>query len=149
MDAPAGSMAQGGAKASSFRARISVRRHSSSRAPGQGKARNRANASRRRSTSHAGSSRPLRKRSKASSVKPPAVGVRVVPDALLMFADLIQWLSGSIRLIDLIGLVRLAGVVFQEVLIGDLGERLVVQRRPHLSLREGYRLGVGPLIRIV
>ena len=59
MASAAGSPAAGGAKASSFSARISVRRHSSSRALGQGNAWNRANASRRRSTSHAGSSRSL------------------------------------------------------------------------------------------
>ena len=48
---------QGGAKFSSLKARISVRRHSSSRAVGQAKAWNRAKASRRWSVSQEGSSR--------------------------------------------------------------------------------------------
>ena len=60
-----------GAKVSSFKARMSVRRHSSSRAVGQGNAWNAANASSRRSMSQSGSSRPFRKASKVASVKPP------------------------------------------------------------------------------
>src|SRR4051812_16899129 len=49
---------------------MSVLRHSSSRGLGQANAWNRANASRRRSTSQEGSSRPWRKDSKAGAVKP-------------------------------------------------------------------------------
>src|SRR5262249_44484779 len=85
-----GPAAAGGAKAASFRGRMSVRRHSSSRALGQGKARNRANASPRRSTSHQGSSRPFTKRGNASSVNRPVVGLRIVPVALLIIGEFVR-----------------------------------------------------------
>ena len=57
---------------------MSVRRHSSSLAVGQGSRLEEANASLRRSISQEGSSRPLRKASKVASVKPPVAGGMVV-----------------------------------------------------------------------
>src|SRR3954454_15828343 len=57
---------------------MSVRRHSSSRAVGQGEERKVAYASRRRWRSQDGSSRPFRNASKPASSKPPVAGGGVI-----------------------------------------------------------------------
>ena len=76
--------APAGANASSLSARMSVRRHSSSRDVGQGVAWKRANASRRRSISQVGLVAALQERLEGRFGEAAVVAGGVVVDALLI-----------------------------------------------------------------
>src|SRR5262245_45095310 len=91
-----GDGAIGAPKLSSLSARMSVRRHSSSRSVGIGVARKAVNASRRRSATQPGSSLLSRNAAKAASVNPWVIGVVLVPVArALLIAVLISRFAGQ------------------------------------------------------